>query len=81
MTQYKYRINYCHFSTFSVELKALSGVGNRSESGSNERLVIHNHLRMNDREIASIVSNVTANIGSRRQRHSGREIEIGYISM
>ena len=45
------------------------GSGSGSGSGSGEPLVIHNHLHMNDREIASIVSNVTANIGNKRQRH------------
>lgn len=50
----------------STGIRAGGGSGG---SGSGEPLVIHNHLHMNDREIASIVSNVTANIGNRRQRH------------
>jgi hypothetical protein len=65
--QYNDRINYSYFPPLSVELKALSGVGNRSGSDSNEPLVIHNHLHMNDREIASLVTKHQG--GNKRERH------------
>ena len=44
--------------------------GSGSSAGGTEKpIVIQNHLHMNEREIASIVSETTANIGNRRQRH------------
>jgi hypothetical protein len=55
-------------SSTGIRAGGVSG-GSGSGSGSGEPLVIHNHLHSNDREIASIVSNVTANIGNKRQRH------------
>lgn len=45
--------------------------GGVSGGGSGEPLIIHNHLHMNGREIASIVSETTAKVGNRRQRHLG----------
>jgi hypothetical protein len=43
--------------------------GSGTGGGSEKPIVIQNHLHMNEREIASIVSETTANIGNRRQRH------------
>ena len=36
---------------------------------SGQPLVLENHLFMNEREIASIVSNVTAKVGNKGQKH------------
>ena len=46
----------------------VGGGGSSGGSGSSEPLVIHNHLHMNEREIASIVTKNTANIGNRREK-------------
>jgi hypothetical protein len=62
-------IKLLSFCPLSVYLIALSGGSSSEGSGSGEPLVIQNHLHMNGREIASIVSETTAKVGSRRQRH------------
>ena len=46
-----------------------SSGGSGSGSGSGEPIVIQNHLFMDERQIASIVSNVTPKVDNKRQRH------------
>ena len=51
------------FSSLKVEVNAISGV----TSGGEQPMIIHNHLHMDEREIASRVSETTAKIGNKRE--------------